>query len=807
MFSRSSMNPLLILACVVAALGITACGIKTGEKNTVIAPAKVKSASCLTRAISDLKVFFKGEASDAQVETSFSCLEEVFVAFKNNIRGAKKNVYTAREIATFIEINFLSEGDAKFSDEFLRQLMFFKIALFGGNETVISKSEIDLIVSFVGRYKADFVELNPHMRVLTFNWKNVFSRLSDAAQEDQFIAAKNQFQKVLTKLTAELADGKRVYTIEHLSQFAVEVLKFIKAEDDTVDLLQKAGPVIAEAKKLLIGGEANLQGEDWNKLSTIIHEAYFQVLRYEYFLKDLDDKQTDKKWIAYNQITNDVIALLEKILQSKNVIKTSEWVQFILVAQKQDILKTNLTEKALTKAIDALWSNILNRPEDRLNGISRPGFDSVALQQITPELKTWMGMQRHVAQVFTTSSLWKKDLIFAEFQAHLEAESDANTKKALVDITSILSEPIPLTMNGSGMLKILDPAIMDYHQADLTWSNLARVLSRILIRSYANDLQRATDLTAVTQEEAQAAYDQLKPLAVDLDVIDQSNDTFVKSRFLESNLFLSVSNGDKWASFTELHHLVIHIISGLFRSGEIKDEMIKMKNFEQDCILAEANGDKKIKGTTRVYEKCILDQYINSTTGFESMPGFIEMRNKYSEAELREHYMSLLKAAGHIPREDKTVLMSDADLFPHVVQYIEMVYARHDTNHDNLLQKEEAQAAFPIFKDLLGDLVKPYKQIKEEHLEGVFIYILKFGRPPNPKNLGEALKFFAFVNDKTQKDWIINSTRIDLGKIFNYIAENAIAKPPVTPTPKPTPAPVDPVQPQPGNPGAQLTAI
>lgn len=780
MFSKYFVKAVLVLfSSLIVIFGIAACGIKTGEKNADPVPVKVKSARCLTQAIADLKIFFKGEASDSQVTTSFTCLEEVLGAFKDNIRGARKNVYTPREIATFVEINFLSEDDAKFSDEFLKQLMFFKVALFGGDEAAISKNEIDLIASFIGRYKPDLLALNPHMRILTLNGMALLSDVDPSAQESRFIAAKAQFQKILLKLTSDLASGGRVYKIDHLSQFLVEILKFVKASGDTVELSQKVGPVLVQAKKLFIGGSDSLQGAEWNQLGVILHQAYFQLLRYQYFLKDLDHKQSEKRWNAYEKIAEDVISLLEVVLQSKKVMTTSEWAQFILVAQKQDILKTQLTESALTKALDALWSNILNPVEDRLQNVSRPGFDGVALQQIAPEVRTWLGVQKRIAQVFATSSLWKKDLISAEFQAHMESESDVLIKKALADISEILSESIPLTMNSSGMMKILDPATMDYHQDDVTWSNVARLLSRILIRSYAGDLQRATDFVAVTQEEAQAAYDQLKPLAVDLDVIDKSNDTFVKSRFLESNLFLSVSNGDKWASFKELHHLIIHIISGLSRSGEIRDEMIKTKNFEQVCILAEANGDRKIKGTTRIYEKCILDQYIRSATGFQSMPGFLEMRTKYSEVELRDHYMALLKAAGHVPREDKTVLMSDADLFPHVVQYIEMVYSRHDANHDNLLQKEEAQAAFPIFKDLLADLVKPYKQIKEEHLEGVFIYILKYGRPPNPKNLGEALKFFAFVNDKTQKDWIINSTRIDLGKIFNYIAENAVAsKPP-----------------------------
>ena len=324
-----------------------------------------------------------------------------------------------------------------------------------------------------------------------------------------------------------------------------------------------------------------------------------------------------------------------------------------------------------------------------------------------------------------------------------------------------------------------------YHQRDLTQSNLARAISRVAIRAYAKDLERVNYLTGVTKEEIQIGYDQFKPVLVDLEIVSADNKSFINSRFLESSLFLSVSDGNKIASLPELHHLIMHLFSGVKRAGEIRPEILKW------CVPAASSSD-----LTRVSEDCLLEHYATNESAFSGMPQFLNMRSQFTAAEVREYFMNLLKAAGHVPNAKKLVLVSDADLFPHVVQYLEMVYARHDTNKDNLLQKDEALRAFPVFKELLQDLVKEYSQIKENDLPGVFIYLLKYGLPPKKTSIGELLKFIQFIKDQNQTNWDINSSRLDLGKIFNFIAEstslvgNAKPVPVVDPTPEPQPVPV-----------------
>ena len=108
MFSKTKY----ILSVLVAMnLIMSGCGIKVGEKakDTEVS-AKVKSSQCLNQSISDFQLFLKGDATDEAVGQSLFCLQNVFVAFKDNIRGQNKDSFTPQEIVNFVEANFFADS-------------------------------------------------------------------------------------------------------------------------------------------------------------------------------------------------------------------------------------------------------------------------------------------------------------------------------------------------------------------------------------------------------------------------------------------------------------------------------------------------------------------------------------------------------------------------------------------------------------------------------------------------------------------------------------------------------------------------
>lgn len=992
---------------------LTACGIKFGEKNIDDKKAQVQSAQCLKGSITELNLFFAGDATNDQVTNSIQCLQNVFLAFKDNIRGQNKDSFTPAEIAHFIETNFLDDG-TQFSENFLFELMKLKVALFGGDSVIIKKDEIDLVVNFMARIKPDLVRINSDMKIITMKWDASLQPADAVEKEEKFQKAKLNLFKLINRLSVEFAFQERKYEIDDLMNFVVETAKFADADPTTIDKINKAKPFFKKFKYYLIGGDSSLQGQDWIRLGMTIHEAYFQTLRVEYFLKNLTDKQVKEKWTNYQHIATDLSTLTEKLLLAKqtevltneeifdllqpltglvsnfkidqellnqlgelkvaflgssavgssgwartdfntlnkkipilfknfseinelfdflslkpadsfraqikyedfllaesrlivavseiseqieqgydinslkslllnlangawndsfvlpdnfeslynmvvsakpvltgnastamtadeikqifkvgirgylnykefdlfvsefnfeensfilnlnrvwikltntllfeleskpsHVLTTSELTQLVLTLQKEKFLETKIKETSLVSLFDGLWSHVLNDPELRLMKEAQPGFNQVILAQIYNEINIWLLAQKEINELFSVKPLYLQSEIVKEISIRLESSESENLTEALKELLASIDQPISYNFNSNGFLTILSDDVGQYHFNDLKNANIARAIGRLGIRAYASELTRVQNLTGITLAEAQAGFDQLGAIAYDLDVVDPTNTGFIASRYRESNLFLSTSNGDAYAQFDELQKLVLHILSGMARADQIKKTII---NKCLPPIVFEVTPD------TEIEEECLLGVYSTEIDAFLGIPQFINMRENFKPDDLKLYYLSLLKAAGYIPGEKHLVHFYDADLFPHVVQYIEMIYLRHDTSHDHLLQKDEALMAFPIFKDLLAELVKSYKQIKEEDLPGVFIYILKYGRPPSKSSLAELLKFIAFIRDKDQKGWDIQSTRIDLGKIFNYIADATKPVPTDTtlPTdPNPVPASTD----------------
>lgn len=481
------------------------------------------------------------------------------------------------------------------------------------------------------------------------------------------------------------------------------------------------------------------------------------------------------------------------LAKPSHVVTTEELTQLVLTAQQQDFLSTNIKKENLDSLFNLLWTNLLISPERRINdGAVLAGLNVSAMLNLSREADIWFMNHKIIVESFQQKEIYSKAELKAKFDRlyrDLESNHDESVRS---ELPRLLDAKGLMNFNTESFLKILDESNGQYRVQDLIKSNMARALARVLVRSFAGEVTRAVQLEGVNLPEAQTAFNQLKGLVVDLKMVSaNAAETFIESRFREANLFLSVGDGDQYASFSEIHHLVLHILSGTARADLLSDLAL------QKCPALRAIDIKE----SEFDEDCLIELIYREETPFTSIPQFIKLKEQ-SEALNKEYYLSLLKAAGYVPNESKKVKLADASLFPHVVQYVEMLFYSHDTNGDAVLTKDEAIQAFPVFRTLIADLVKIYPQILPEDLPGVFVYLLKYTKPP--KSLTEKIKFFTFVKDhdcsdgkECQKDWNIQSTRFDLGKIFNFIAEATKPVPTGSPEAPVTPAPTPPETPEP----------
>lgn len=584
----------------------------------------------------------------------------------------------------------------------------------------------------------------------------------------------------------------------------------IKLPDNFEDLVT----LIKSAKYTLTGDEGiDLTKSNIQLLLNVGIRGYTNYVEFSNFVNvfSLSEKEFIYNFDKLLTKVKETLAL-ELKLKSSHMIVTQEFAQLVLTAQKTKFIGTKLTEKGLNSLFVALWENILNKPEDRLAENKRvlPGLNGVAIQVIATELHHWVENQKIIADIYSSKNEYLKEDLLKEL---LKKEKT----QALEELIHVITADGLMIFNDKKYLKILTNTYLDgfYRVSDLSNTNLARTFARIAVRSYANDLERVhnllVDKSGITLTEAKFGFDQLSYFIFEMDLVEPENTEFISSRFREANLFLTVSNGDSLtkleslADFKEINHLILHILSGASRAENLK------KIAMEKCLKAEGEtNSKKIFGLT-----CLLEMYYNEESSFAEMPGFAKLKFekdekgelKYSPKANKDFYLSLLFAAGYVPQnttpeDERTIKLSDANLFPHVVQYVEMIFFRHDTNHDGYLQKDEALRAYPVFKETMNDLknqMSILKDLEGNDLIGVFIWLLKKGTIfPIP-----AMKKFArdhecnLKNESTPcaQDWTINSTRLNIGSIFNLIAAATPKPPVVNPNQSPGTAPADTKQP------------
>lgn len=632
----------------------------------------------------------------------------------------------------------------------------------------------------------DFANLNRKVPVLTKNVAILIAQfkhlkvnknglLKKEIKHEDFIQAETLVLPAVKELSDSfVASYNLIYLNDLIKNLAKTLLKDKLTLPENFD---KIFQVARTAKYTLTGEEGdNLTVANIQLLANVGIRAYVHYVEYSNFVNVF--KLEDKEFIHYlaGLVKKAAETLgLELKLKSSHMLTTEEITRLALKAHELELVKLPLGKSNLELLLNDLWKFVLNDPAQRLAKKFQPGFNSVVLNQLINEVQMWVVNQKAIAMLFDGRNDFRKTELVAELT------KQSASAPQLVEFLRLLSANGQMNYADKGYLKILTEDVGVYIKGDLIKSNLARLLSRLIIRSFAEDINRVEKLTGISLEEAQFGFSQVKEILFELELVDPENLTFIESRFRESNLFLATSNGDEFSGYEEIHHLVLHILSGIKRADSLKELAMA------ECVV-KINESKSSK--TEFGQDCLMSLYFKENKSFDMLPEFIKSKQQFSEEDSKKHYLSLLKAAGHIENTNKTVLLGDANLFPHVVQYVEMIFSTHDTNRNNILERDEALRAFPIFKNLIALLAKPFTAVKEEDLPGVFVYLLKYTRPP--QNLAEKLKFVAFIKDHVCKDeqgndkpcmkeWNIQSTRLDLGKIFNFIADATKPAPPVPP--------------------------
>lgn len=330
-FSRLKQT-ILLLICI--SFFTVSCHIKTGEKAPPVEPFSF-GVSCLDKAYENLNLFFQGDGTNEGVQFASNCAVDVLSKFKDKVRGAQANQYSANELRSFIENNFLNTDPSKsprnISDSFLNQLMLIKQLIIGGDVSFVTIEEIDQTVDYIKSLENQLYSLNPYMKIYIFKWQRPNASTSYELNQNNFEillrqdieifeAANKELQSFVDQLAIRISKNNIQYSLDNFPILASEIDFFDNISSNLGGSFQKYMRVIKKVKKAMAGGDENyIDSSEWSSVSQVVSRGYIQFLRYYYFFKDIRGASLNFQLPYITSSLNDIFSAMSDILCRKNL--------------------------------------------------------------------------------------------------------------------------------------------------------------------------------------------------------------------------------------------------------------------------------------------------------------------------------------------------------------------------------------------------------------------------------------------------------------------------------------------------------
>lgn len=669
-----------------------------------------------------------------------------------------------RELATLLTGVGQAFPSFNVPEKLLAEIMKFKPVLAGGGTETLTAAEINHLRSKVPTLIQVWQRLDPYMYVYKGVWKADGQSQADAVAfhdlawgeldaSAKLVAALLEAPYDLQDLTALLREYEAAFPPE-------------EGEGSLSEMLATSMPLLRQVKNVVFSDtDSVIEVSEW---APMLHLAVKGFSAYRFYGVFIDSRSGREPEIieSWDQMVDRGLGLVRDVLPLKKngLIPRSELLKLAVQAQKSGFLPKTIRTESLNSVIGLLVNRMMNPPERRLKGERPEGLRELSLDYAQKEFKIWNRNRAFLLETFDYDD--GKKIAPATLRQIVsqrrQQTSSAELKAGLGELQEVLDTRVPFVLDSQGRLLLSSHSTPKYDLRTLESHNLWRAVVRLVIASYAGSMAQVRSYDGLGNSELQQAFRDVRPLAIDYDLLEEDDTGFMTSRFMEMNIFMPRSNGDQVASFAEMHDEITAIFSGL-----------KLTSMLSPALRRNCMGGSSAR---RVNGVCLYRSYQSSFRSvMTSLPDFQRFQKDASDADFYAFFNNLLRGVGQVPNAANSVLISNATLLPPLMQYLELLYIRFDGNRNGLIEVEDARRAFPLFKDLIKMVAKKELEsgsIKEDDLLAVFVWVLKEGKPP--ETLPEKLKFLMWKGNPEK--WVIAADRSKLASILGFIGEQ-LARP------------------------------
>lgn len=697
-------------------------------------------------------------------------LEDAFSAVEDILAEKPSEVITNEELFELIQAFSIVRPDLKLSRSFYNELLKLKTVVIGGPENKLTVSCVKNFKKKLPKILDLYEGFEPQKNILTLDWEPTKLNF-EKAQKHLADSVKNFDGWLLQAL--QLLEGS--YDLKNLPLLIAEYEKFSgKKQSDLNKQVKEFLPLIVSFKEMMFGDKGSLvKKSQWSSLSKVVSGGYGEFLYYHYFVKGRS-LQKAQGISAFSTLGHSVIDYLRSLVQLKHnqFFAHHEILSIINFLAKKDVIPSSFSGAIADQALTVILNNVLTTPERRLAGKKPNALNMSALAALKFEFSTWIDAEilwvRATAGWDTPYKGYTNSQLYNYMREVAGSKSSSEgLKTAARELMLSTNGAYPISHDKNGFIRISVRGEPIYNFKALRDLNRNRMIGRILVRAFVNDLSRINTYKGATLAEVESAFNRLRGLAINLGLLAPDNFTFASSRFNEANIFTPHADGNNLASQAEITDLVGMIFSGINIHLKMKSALLK------NCFAR----NTKVTDSSLINTECAKSAYKPTMwMVMTETPDYLRYMNQVSDANWSVYMDNIFIATGYIPNSRRLAKMGDIALTPHVIQYIEMIFAKYDTGRDGHINTDEAVRAYPSFDALIRDIAKDMiasGDVKESELFDIFGYILKNGRPPT--TFTEKAKYALTWRGKREK-WDLRVDRTQIARILGFIAEQTTPK-------------------------------
>ncbi len=755
-------------------------------------------------------------------------MEDVFSIFQELLSQKSTGAVSSNEIYEILKAFESFWPDLKVSEKLIAEFMKIKKVVIGGSVENWSSIDFENARQKVPELRRILENFMPYYSIYSAAWdpqtedptkaRDIFDqsrvRLSSIAQDfghflvgsysyDDFISLVTELNRLYPNINKGPSDPSH--------QAPAKPLDFAQKIAQYRDVFQQV--------KSMVFGESDVivRQDEWVQILPLVAQSYSLFQYYDYFLADKSFRQ-DQGIQDLGQLMNNTVGFAHDLLRTtrKGYFTQDEMVNLTLRLSDTSLF----SQKIRPETAQGLWKAVLQymlfSPEKRLAGETNDRLTTEQFEILRSEFTIWRKTQIVLNGLFDHNpekGFSPSEMLEVVRDSFLKLQSDPDLKIGLLEIFKALQSPVSSTWNSEDELEVSNRYQWQYKMNALFQMNLTRGLTRLLMRSFSTE----KDFSRLTKCEAQSAFDMIAGLFKDLKIFDPKP-TFISSRFLEANIFLPHSNGDKFLDSGELSDLMNVIFSGLRVNSRLESSLRNVCKIYKDADGKEFVTFNCLSEHHYVTVRRFMTQlpdfksYVESLAAKDTGKSLI-MPSDEDNGDLTHQegpnpedphqppapspgapgavtgarpgfatwntvFKQTLKATGWIPNngygdvKEESVYLSDSLYYPFVVQYTELLYARFDSSRNGYLQAPEAIKAFPIFESLLRDVAADSIKkglIKNDEVLSLFTYILRYKDQPDFWHYITTWQFWKKNVDKWNKEiWV---GRTDMAQILGFIAD------------------------------------